>query len=408
MNERMNRKKLNIGTYILEPYARSEANVKALADCGIDFVTCMDYDPDALKLFAKYGVGASVRGILPGWWGGDGDNAGNLEKAIPLAALEEARKKFTDMPAIWGIDCGDEPSALDFGYYGKLIDYVDHAFEHQFPYLNLYPNYASVAQNSASARVSQLGTPTYAEHIAQYVEKVPTDYVCYDHYMYSCNIPGAYENLRIVADACRASKRSLWIVLQCNSSDPKVWMSENMLRHQAYSAMAFGAETIIWACWTAGWWHNQILDDKGEKTIEYDRLKDVNAELIGLGERYMRYRNVSTDLLGFENDRAIADKVGQKPVKKLDAGAFRNIRSDGINAIVGHMTARSGDGEAFFVCDAADPYDKSPLSYRVYFECSGDRVPHATINGKATELRREGSAWSVPMKSCCGALVELD
>ena len=44
MNTRMDRKRLNIGTYHLKPYARTEQHVKDLADCGIDFVICMDYD----------------------------------------------------------------------------------------------------------------------------------------------------------------------------------------------------------------------------------------------------------------------------------------------------------------------------------------------------------------------------
>ena len=39
---RMDRSRLNIGAYILQPYARSEAHIKDLADCGIDFVICID------------------------------------------------------------------------------------------------------------------------------------------------------------------------------------------------------------------------------------------------------------------------------------------------------------------------------------------------------------------------------
>ena len=66
MNSRMNRNRLNIGTYFLRPYACSEAHVKDLADCGIDFVVCMQNDPKTLDLFTKYNVGAIVTGILPG------------------------------------------------------------------------------------------------------------------------------------------------------------------------------------------------------------------------------------------------------------------------------------------------------------------------------------------------------
>ncbi|MBQ7915173.1 MAG: hypothetical protein IJ315_00110, partial [Firmicutes bacterium] len=71
----------------------------------------------------------------------------------------------------------------------------------------------------------------------------------------------------------------MWIVLQVNSKHKEEWISENNLRFQAYTAMAFGAENIIWACYTAGWWHNQVLDEKGEKTQQYEKLKKVNGEI---------------------------------------------------------------------------------------------------------------------------------
>ena len=151
MNKRMDRNRLNIGVYHLKPYARTEAHIKDLADCGIDFVVCMDNDRPALDLFHKYGVGAIVSGIVPKWWGGFGNNAGKLAETNPMETYEAAAKAFADHPAIWGIDVGDEPSALDFPYYGRVMDYLDRAFPNQFPYLNLYPNYASVSQNTADA-----------------------------------------------------------------------------------------------------------------------------------------------------------------------------------------------------------------------------------------------------------------
>ena len=35
---RMDRTRLNIGTYCLKPYGRTEAHIKDIADCGMDFV----------------------------------------------------------------------------------------------------------------------------------------------------------------------------------------------------------------------------------------------------------------------------------------------------------------------------------------------------------------------------------
>ena len=40
--------------------------------------------------------------------------------------------------------------------------------------------------------------------------------------------------------------------------------------------MAFGAENIIWACYTAGWWSNQVVDENGEKTQQYAKMQKIN------------------------------------------------------------------------------------------------------------------------------------
>ena len=130
---RMDRTRLNIGAYHLQPYAWSEAHVRDVAECGIDFLICIPYNKELLDRMQKHHVGAIVSGIVPGWWGGDGKNAGTMEKACPLVLYDEKAKNFVDHPAIWGIDIGDEPSALDFPHYGRAFQRVDSLFPNQFP-----------------------------------------------------------------------------------------------------------------------------------------------------------------------------------------------------------------------------------------------------------------------------------
>ena len=356
---RMDRNRLNIGVYHLRPYARTEAHIKDLADCGVDFVICMEDDRPALDLFSKYGVGAIVSGIVPGWWGGDGDDAGEFEKTNPLSEYEAAAAAFKDHPAIWGIDIGDEPSALDFPYYGKVYEKVKELFPNQFPFLNLYPNYASVSQNTAVQTKNQLGTPTYEEHIRQYCENVPADYLSYDFYYKNVGVAKDYSNLRVVSDACRKTGRGMWVTVQVNSSDPKVWITENELRFQAYSALAFGAENITWACYTAGWWKNQVVDENGVKTQQYDKLKKVNAELHSIGKDYMRYASESTTFVGFEGADML-EGTGEKSVKVYSDNVFQDL-SACCPLVVGKMVPRDGRAaEALFICVADDPFDKAP------------------------------------------------
>ena len=83
-----------IGTYILQPYARTEAHIRDLADCGIDVVMCMQSDRKALDLFAKYGVGAVVNDVLPGWWGGNGEKSGMMHTVNTPDKYEAAAAAF--------------------------------------------------------------------------------------------------------------------------------------------------------------------------------------------------------------------------------------------------------------------------------------------------------------------------
>ena len=405
MNKRMDRNRLNIGVYHLRPYARTEAHIKDVADCGIDFVVCMDNDRPALDLFHKYGVGAIVSGIVPGWWGGDGINAGKLAVTNPMEKYEATAASFVDHPAIWGIDVGDEPSALDFPYYGKVIDYVNRAFSNQFAYLNLYPNYASVSGNNAQETVNQLGTATYAEHIRRYCECVPSDYLCYDFYLYSINVAKHYENLRVVADACRNTGRSMWIVLQVNSHRPEEWMSENNLRFQAYTSMAFGAENIIWACYTAGWWHNQVLDDQGNQTEQYGKLKRVNAQIRTIADEYMKYRRVSTHFVGYQGHPDM-NCVQQESIASLSTGVFFDVKSDnGAPILVGEMVSRTNDGSAaLMICAADDPYEKEPKEYQVTFRAP-DRCVRALGGEGYKTITDLGGVYAVTVRSNEGVLI---
>ena len=402
MNTRMNRSRLNIGVYHLREYARTERHIRELAECGIDFVICLNNDRPTLDLLAKYGVGAIVSGIVPGWWGGDGDNAGTMESVNPLSRYDESAASFADHPAIWGIDIGDEPSALDFPHYGRVYDRVNTLFPKQFPYLNLYPNYASVAENNAQQTVNQLGTATYAEHIARYCQCVPADYLCYDFYLYAINVRKAYENLRIVADACLRTGRSMWIVLQVNSNRPAEWITENGLRFQAYTAMAFGAENITWACYTAGWWHNQVLDEHGEKTEQYDKLKNVNAELRVIGEEYMKYRRVSTHFVGFDGTDWL-DGVDQESIPALSTGVFTAVTADD-PVVIGEMVSRTGDSRALMIASAGDPYDKDPGDITVTFRCCGRKITAIGGQGKLpVEVR--GGKYAVTFPKNGGVLI---
>lgn len=277
--DRIDYSKLLIGVYCVNTI--TDDNIKAVKDCGMDFITGGGYNNTLFELCEKYDLGVFLS-YLPGWYGGDGSNAGGYANAVPAGTYAARAESFVDNPVIWAMDVGDEPNLKEFPHYGVMIDEAKAAFSGKQIYLNLYPNYASIDQLGGS----------YSTYINEYVENVNTDYICYDHYMYasSANANKALLNYFIVHNAAVKTDRDFWIVLQVNSTnaDTSVWTSEGQISYQAYLSLAFGAKVIHWACWEAGWYWNNVVNG-GVISEQFDKLKNVNTELKTLSPVYMRY-----------------------------------------------------------------------------------------------------------------------
>jgi hypothetical protein len=279
-------------------------------------------------------------------------------------------------------------------------------------YLNLYPNYASVVQNTGNQTVNQLGTTTYAEHVAEYCRHVPLDYISYDFYPYVAPagfdgfLSKCYDNFILVADACRRTGRGFWYIPQVNSHEGQPPSSENRLRFQAFAAMSFGAEAITWACWCKGWWTNNVLDAAGVQTEQYAKLKKVNAELKRLGPEYMKFRSTATHFVGFPRESPRNPKEPVAFPDALDAGFFKGVRaSNGAPLLVGEMSARDPacTARALFVTAAEDPEDAKPASFELVFRAPGAKAYGG--DGPVPLKNLPDGSCSVPLRSCQGVLL---
>lgn len=392
----MNRKKLLIGTYCIAPYCRTDAHIKALADCGIDYITAAPYERPFLDLCAKYGVEAVVN-YLPGWWGGDGDNAGQFSEKISEKSYEQSAAKFEDHPAICGMDVGDEPNALDFPHYGKMIKKAKELFPDKLIYLNLYPNYANE---------KQLGTKTYAEHIDSYVRNTDLDYICLDHYLYCHdNFGRDIDNMSIVADACRESGRDFWIVLQVNSNHENIFTSEKQLRLQAYSALAFGVRTINWACWTAGWWSNNVVNKNGNITEQYYKLKRVNAGLKALSPVYMKYKNQKTVFLGKKTDFTDRLQTGNGSFGDV----FEKVTVNDAESTLLAGYSEKKNGAALMLTNVTDPMCvRNDTIADVSFSVKAGMKVKAYYLGKPIELSCRDGIYSLKIENADGVFITAE
>ena len=73
---------------------------------------------------------------------------------------------------------------------------------------------------------------------------------------------------------------------------------------------------------------------------DYEKLKEMNRELCAFGDVYMRYQNVATHLVGFENEDWSAKFENIKPQKALSCGFAQELTADGGSLVIGEMVQK--------------------------------------------------------------------
>ncbi len=373
---RFDRSKIQIGTYCL--YNTSEERIKWLNEAGIDFVAGAPYNHDVLDLFSKYEIGAFIS-YLPGWYGGDGSNAGGFASAVPSGAYDSYAANFVDHPAIWAVDVGDEPSALDFPHYGVMIDEAKELFPNQLVYLNIYP---------LEANENQQGCTTYEEYIQIYVDNIDTDYLSFDFYdIRELQVDNDrnntselfmlrhVENLRIVAEACREKGIDMYTVMQAGAYSYKDldYITVKQLNSQLYTALAFGSQLINWACWESGWFdpNTNMIDYAGNRTPAYYNVQQVNSNIKALSPVYMRYYNTDAAFVG-NPDAIVVPNVycGEDSLNFLkkdgnvfEQDMFRNIsvKSNSSKILAGSFTKIEGEGDAILFSNVTEFFGEDEI-----------------------------------------------
>ena len=406
-SDRFDRSKLLIGAYYLMPYAQTEEHVKQLVEANIDFIVAEPRNDVLLDMLHKYGIGIFPKGILPQ---SDGRSA---ESFLSIESYEKAAKEYVDHPAIWGPFVGDEPPAGQFPLYGKLIKKIDELFPGLTPHFNLSGNcFQDFYTYGRIDPVKKYEAENYNELVDKCVENIELDYIGFDNYVYIVPIATYLENFEIVANKCRETGRDLWFVPQCNNQDGEYIVTENMMRYQVYLSLAYGCRCITWACWTKGWWDNNVLDEYGNTTEQFEKVCKINNELKNIGEVYMAYDNKSTHYLGFDGSPYIS-YIDQKDnsifelesENNIDLGDFKNVTIDGGCAVVGYFEKENG-GCALMIADHSDPRDIGEVIANIKFKT--DKKVNALYNGAPIEIENKNGKYSLSISHCCGVFITLE
>jgi len=378
-----------VGMFYVDKDLWTDDGIKQAAGTGADFLVSVESAEPLISLCEKYGLAIiSTSTIAPLWWGGNGDNAGGLASALPLRRFGDIGKAYPSSPAIWGDYLVDEPNSSDFKHINKIINRYSELFPGKIPFINLYPCYGSIPKNTEAEIAAQLGNATYAEHIDQYVREVDLPYISFDFYPFTgMNVLSKYlSNLDIVAKACRKSSKEMWVIIQTGAWKAEDMLSAHQLDWQVYLCLAYGADAIIHASYSKGWWEEttSCVNLKGDKNLTYDYVKEINSMLHSpLGTEILGYDHICTRLFGdiTSSDERLGLKVlEQSENEPADDLPEINVISD--KAVVAGFFRRD-DSFAVMVVNSHNPFDDS-ITAKVRLEAPGRREVNIMGSGNVS------------------------
>ncbi len=398
--------KLLLGVYYS---GLTEEHMKQIADCHVDFTWG---GGNTLDDHLKYGLGffgrLSTVG-LPYMWEGNEDDYRALIADIAVK----------DHPALWAIDCIDEPGVPRFAAIDVMGQVVQKELLPEVGYFaNLFPAYGSSGQ-------WEIGT--YKQYIMAYINRIESDVICYDHYFIDHCTPERHhfsytlENFSLVAEMCRKSGRDHYVILQTSFGDTilpgdRMDMTEDMLKIQAYAAMAHGVKSISWACWREGiWgWTSAPLNEAGGTSNTYYALQSTNADLKALEPVYMRYSwTTSAVHCGKNSPQAdvLPNYAKQNGIDQLEQEVLVDLTfTDEDAVVIGHFKKNVGEGDAFMFVGCNDVYFVEDETVTVTFKTVDPAaIVTAYVKGVATVLDPdENGTYTVEIHNADAVFVTVD
>ena len=292
--------------------------------------------------------------------------------------------------AIWGVDLRDEPSAAEFPALQEQVQALYAQDQNRFPLINLFPMYAGTQQLGEECDVPLArdhfridpfngNSIRYRIHLSDYIGTIDSDIISADIYpLYIDNETGKLStyghwlrNLDILAEACRASGRDLWVITQAagnakeegggmrHCDDPKDQ------RWQNYVSLAFGAKAIIYGCFYTGWWDqsSHMIDNSGKRTATYYAVQQVNREMSAFADIYGKYEIQGTALYNRRNpDCAGAELDISKAAQK-----YQPITLTRDPVLCGCFTEKAGRGRAYVFTNMYEPETGKEATFSAAF-----------------------------------------
>jgi hypothetical protein len=219
----------------------------------------------------------------------------NVDEAQARRNVASLVGETAQHPAVYGYYLIDEPNAALFPGLAKVAALVHELAPGKWAYINLFPNYASVAQ---------LGNPSYRAHLEEFIATVKPTTLSYDHYALMDDGSlrhGYWQNLEAMRSAALEHALPFWnIVLTVAHFNYREATAAD-LRFQVYTTLAYGGRGLAYFTYFApqvGNYRAAPVDQFGHLTPTWANLQNVNLQVGKLAPTLLQLRSDGVYHLG--------------------------------------------------------------------------------------------------------------
>ncbi len=179
-------------------------------------------------------------------------------------------------PALYGYYLRDEPGAEMFPGLAKVAELVRELAPGKWPYINLFPDYASA---------SQLGATDYQEYLERFVSTCKPSILSYDNYSLMDDgslRPNYWSNLEAVRAAAKKHGLEFWNIVLASAHFNYRELTAADFRFQVYTTLADGGRGISYFTYftpSHGNYRMGAIDQFGNQTHTWYFMQHANLQI---------------------------------------------------------------------------------------------------------------------------------
>ena len=210
---------------------------------------------------------------------------------------EKTAALFMNHPAMGGYYIYDEPGMKLFPELKSWCKRIQTVDKKNLLYVNIWPDFAGP---------DALQAENYKAYLKEFLKELPVQVVSFDYYpvMKDRLSKSWYQNLELISAESTKAGLPFWAFALTSNYDADHIMPQTLaaLRIQAFSNLAYGAQGI---CYYEYWDRTPVTtgaseDDRGgplnaagKRTVVFDRVKQISAEIQALSPVFLGAKVVS-------------------------------------------------------------------------------------------------------------------